>query len=148
LVVDGVGVGQLGRLHPTAAERCDLGERNVFVAELELDTIATHAHGQGQIHALPRFPAVARDLALVVDGGVGHDALAAELRVAGGDLLADLTLFDVYRGAPLPDGKVSLAFALEFRALDRTLTDDEVDERVAAMTAAVHARFGAVVRGG
>ncbi len=78
------------------------------------------------IAPVPTFPPVLEDLALVVDEGVAADRVAAEIRRAGGDLLADLRLFDLYQGPPIPPGRKSLAYSLTYQAPDRTLTDSEV----------------------
>ncbi|MFN8522647.1 MAG: phenylalanine--tRNA ligase subunit beta [Chloroflexota bacterium] len=143
----GTAVGVIGQLHPLTAERVDLRGREVVVADLDFEAILASAAGQPQITSLPRFPALERDIALIVADSVTHDALAATIRDSGGPLLASSRLFDVYVGEPLPTGTKSLAFALSFRAPDRTLTDDEADRAVAAIVAAAGQRHGAVLRG-
>ena len=77
-------------------------------------------------HALPKYPAVERDLALVVSEDVDHQSITDVLSDSCGMLLESIDLFDVYRGKQVPAGKKSLAYALRYRASDRTLTDDEV----------------------
>src|SRR5262249_43288950 len=76
---------------------------------------------------VPRFPAALRDIAVVVDDAISAERVAAEIRTAGGDLLRDARLFDLYRGSNIGAGKKSLAYALTYQA-DRTLTDKEVDK--------------------
>ena len=77
---------------------------------------------------MPTFPAALRDVAVVVGDDVSHDRVLAEIRAAGGDLLRDVRLFDVYRGESIPAGKKSFAFALTYQAADRTLKDKDVDD--------------------
>jgi phenylalanyl-tRNA synthetase beta chain len=95
-----------------------------------------------------RFPPIRRDLAFVVDRATPAGAVRDEIRRAAGDLLGTLILFDVFEGPPLPEGRKSLAFALELRAPDRSLTGDEADEIVARVSAAVAERFGGELRAG
>jgi phenylalanyl-tRNA synthetase beta chain len=91
---------------------------------------------------------VRRDLAFVVDAGTPAGEVGAALEAAAGGLLDSCVLFDVHRGPPLPDGKKSLAFSVDFRALDRTLTDAEVHEAVATIVDRLAAEFGAELRAG
>jgi phenylalanyl-tRNA synthetase beta chain len=96
---------------------------------------------------VPRFPPALQDIALVVDDAVSAAELAAAIRAAGGTLLADARLFDVYRGGQLAVGKKSVAFSLAFQAVDRTLTDAEVETEKARIVEAVSQRLGARLRG-
>ena len=77
---------------------------------------------------MPRFPAALRDVAVVVPETTTNERILAEIRTAGGALLRDVRLFDLYRGSSIPEGTKSLAFALTYQADDRTLTDKEVDK--------------------
>ena len=79
---------------------------------------------------LPRFPSVARDIAVVCDETVTVGALEDVITSAGGKLLQSVALFDIYRGNPIPEGKKSVAFSLELRAADRTLTDADSEQTV------------------
>ena len=92
------------------------------------------------------FPVVKEDIALVVDEAVTVAELTDAVRVGAGELLESLALFDVYRGAPVPAGQKSVAFALRFRAPDRTLTDAEASQARDAAVAVAAERFGAVLR--
>jgi phenylalanyl-tRNA synthetase beta chain len=92
------------------------------------------------------YPVAKEDVALVVDDAVAAGAVAATLREAAGPLLESVRLFDVYTGAQIGEGKKSLAFALRFRAPDRTLTDAEVAEAREAAVALAARRHGAVHR--
>jgi phenylalanyl-tRNA synthetase beta chain len=141
-------LGVLGRLHPRVAERFDLEGRAVLLAELEFDTLCELASDALTSTMLPRFPGLQLDLALVVDEAVTHEQVLEELRQAGGELLAEVRLFDVYRGASIPEGQKSLAYALTFRAPDRTLTDEDIAEHVQAIELHLAERLGARVRRG
>ncbi len=140
-------LGVLGQVHPVVAERFDLEGRAVYAAELDFDALHTVAGEQPPYVPLPRLPGVAVDLAVVVDEAVPEADVAATIRAAGAPLLAAMRLFDVYRGAPVPPGRKSLAYALVFRAPDRTLTDEETAGVQAAIETALRERFGATIRG-
>jgi phenylalanyl-tRNA synthetase beta chain len=94
-----------------------------------------------------RFPSADRDIAIAIDEATPHAEVESAIRDAAGPLLESVQLFDVYRGEPIPAGRKSLAFALRYRAADRTLEDDEVSTTHAGVEAALGARFGAEVRG-
>ena len=104
--------------------------------------------GRFELRDVPRFPPVRRDLAFVVPEAVPAGAVQAALEGAGGDLVGSSLLFDVHRGEPLAPGTKSLAFAVEFRAADRTLTGEEADLAVAEVADRLRAEFGAALRSG
>jgi phenylalanyl-tRNA synthetase beta chain len=129
---DEVKLGWIGELHPLVTRAWDLeGELAAF--EIDFDLLVETMPETRQYVPLSPFPAVNQDIAVVVD----DDVLAADVEHAvaegGGDLLERVTLFDEYRGEQLGEGKKSLALRLVFRAPDRTLTDEEVAERRAAI---------------
>ena len=131
LHVDGVLVGHAGELHPKVLETLGLPPRTCAV-ELELDRLpVTEVLGRPEVSA---YPPVLLDVALVAATDVPVAAIEAALTEGGGELLEDVRLFDVYTGAQAGEGRRSLAFALRFRAPDRTLT---VEEATAARDAAV-----------
>jgi len=105
-----IQVGYLGQLHPTIAERFDLQGREVYVAELDFDTLINHALGQPQLEPLARFPGLDRDLALVLDRDAPHKDVASSIQDAGGALLERVALFDLYQGQQVAAGKRSLAY--------------------------------------
>jgi phenylalanyl-tRNA synthetase beta chain len=94
-----------------------------------------------------RFPRADRDIAIVVGEGTPAADIEAMIREAAGDLLESVQLFDVYRGESIAAGRKSLAFSLRYRAIDRTLEDDEVSAVHARVETALRRRFGADVRG-
>jgi len=142
-----VRLGVCGQVHPLVAERFELEGRAVYAAELEFAALVRVAGEQPPYTPLPRLPGVAMDLAVVVAEAVPEADVAAAIRAAGEPLLAEVRLFDVYRGAPIPAGHKSLAYALVYRAPDRTLTDEETAARQAAVEAALRQQFGATIRG-
>ncbi len=146
VVGDGGGAGVFGEIHPAVADRLGL-PRGTLLGELDLAPLFA-AGAAARFEGLPRYPAVLRDLALVVDAGRSAAEVATLLREAGGELLEALLLFDVFEGGSLPAGKKSLAFSLRFRAADRTLTDDEVAKSHAALVAAAEQGLGATLRAG
>ena len=148
VLIDGRPVGVVGELHPRAAEDLELDGR-VALAELDVETLRVAAGAaRFGLADVPRFPPVRRDLAFVVAEQAAAGAVGAALREAAGELLSSSLLFDVHRGDPLPPGSKSLAFAVEFRAPDRTLTGDEADRAVAAIVERLSAGFGATLRAG
>jgi phenylalanyl-tRNA synthetase beta chain len=140
-------IGEVGEIHPRVAEAFDLPGR-VAAFELELTPLLAAAGGVRGYREISRYPPVHRDLAFVVDGDVPVGAVREGLVEEAGDLLDRALLFDVYEGDPLPAGKKSLAFSVDFRALDRTLTDDEVEQRVRAIADRLRREAGAELRAG
>lgn len=118
--------GWLGELHPDVVAAWETGDPTV-AAELELPALLPELRSTPAYRAVPRFPSVRRDIAVVVPRHLPVAAVVQRLREAGGPLVTDVRLFDVYQGDPVPAGHVSLAFALTYQAPDRTLTDAEVD---------------------
>ncbi len=144
--VDGSAVGVVGEVDPAVLERLGISGR---VAWLDLDVSALQAAPRRSAIAsdVSRFPSSDIDLAFVVPDDVAADAVLETLRSVAGDLLVRAELFDVYRGAGVPEGSRSLAYGLRFCALDHTLTDAEVGERRAACITAVEKAHRATLRG-
>ncbi len=144
VAVSGREMGWLGELHPAVAAEYGLRQR-VYLAELDFSGLL-ELKGAGRTFAgLPRYPALDRDLALLLPAGVAAAVVERTLRSLAGPLLEELSLFDVYEGPQVAPGHRSLAFRLRFRAADRTLTDAEVDAVIAAVVAGV-AEIGGKVR--
>lgn len=133
LVVDGEEIGHAGELHPKVCDAFGLPVRSAAV-ELDLDRLMAKAVDVTPGPAFSAMPLAKEDVALVVDADVTAGAVEAALREGAGELLESVRLFDVYTGAQIGEGKKSLAFALRFRAGDRTLTEAETS---AARDAAV-----------
>ena len=144
-LADGTQVGHVGELHPKVVTTLGLPARTVG-GELDLDVLTAASEATVQASTLHTFPMAQSDVAVVVDESVPADAVQRSLRDGAGEHLEALTLFDVYRGDQVGEGRKSLAYRLTFRAPDRTLTTDEVSAlRDTALRAAAEA-VGAVQR--
>ncbi len=148
VLIGGHPVGMVGELHPRAVADLEL-EGRVALAELEVDALRVAATAEPfRLSEVPRFPPIRRDLAFVVPEEVAAGAVRAALEESAGELLGSCLLFDVHRGDPLPTGTKSLAFAVEFRAPDRTLTGEEADRAVGAIVERLASGSGATLRSG
>jgi phenylalanyl-tRNA synthetase beta chain len=125
VLVGGQPAGWIGEVHPRALAAFE-AEGPVVAFELAVDSLVRSATAVKSYKDIPRFPAVEFDIALVVDQGVAAERVEQSIRSAGGKLLDSVRLFDVYEGEKVGEGKKSLAYSLEYRADDRTLTDEEV----------------------
>jgi len=119
-------LGIVGELHPLVRPRYELPETPVVVAELDLQVLMDAIPERYPVQPVSAYPPVLEDLAVIVDEDVPAERVAALLRDTGGQMLADVRLFDVYRGEQIGAGKKSLAYSLVYQASDRTLTDEEV----------------------
>jgi phenylalanyl-tRNA synthetase beta chain len=146
LVLDGKATGMLGEVHPDVLAAFDLPPvPAVCAAEMDLEAVLARVVPGYRVAAVPRFPPALQDLAVVVDEAVPLAAVLAAVRTAGGPLLQDVRLFDLYRGPQVPPGKKSLAVSLAFLAPDRTLTDAEVEAAKRGILEAL-TRLGAGLR--
>ncbi|NYJ01519.1 phenylalanyl-tRNA synthetase beta chain [Nocardioides thalensis] len=145
LVVDGETIGHAGELHPKVCDAFDLPVRSAAV-ELDLDRLMAKAVDVTPGPALSAMPMAKEDVALVVDADVTAGAVEAALREGAGELLESVRLFDVYTGEQIGAGRKSLAFALRFRAGNRTLTDAETGAARDAAVARAAELTGAVQR--
>ena len=144
-LTDGTVVGHVGELHPKVVAALGLPDRAVG-GELDLDVLTVASEATVQASTLHTFPMAQSDVAVVVDEAVPADAVQRALRDGAGSDLEALTLFDVYRGDQVGDGRKSLAYRLTFRAPDRTLTTDEVSALRDTALAAAATAVGAVQR--
>jgi phenylalanyl-tRNA synthetase beta chain len=138
--------GVLGELHPAEALRLEL-DAPCALFELDLARLLTYgSKPRPPVIAPSRFPAVRRDVALVIDGDFPAGQVTAAIAELGVGLLESAELFDVYEGNALPAGKKSVAVACRYRGKDRTLTDDEVNRAHSALVEQLSARLGAELR--
>jgi phenylalanyl-tRNA synthetase beta chain len=144
LTAGGEALGVLGEIHPQVASAFELSTP-VFLFELNVSALLSVAGSLGSYSVLPRFPAVERDLALIVDEGVTHSRITDIIRQFA--LVKKVTLFDVYTGKQVAGGRKSLAYSLTFQAADHTLKDAEVDGVMAAVLKRLLAELGAEQRG-
>ena len=145
MAVGNTRLASLGEIHPDVAEAFDIKGR-VVVAEVDLDALRPMEKDFYGIKPLPKFPAVSRDIAVVVDEAVGAGTMMDAIRAAAGKLLEDAKLFDIYRGEKLGAQRKSVAFAITLRAPDRTLTDEEINAAMEKVLKALSEKFGAELR--
>lgn len=145
VTVEGGRVGVLGALHPDREAEFEVGGPH-WLFELDLEGLLAYGPRHVFFRELPRYPAVVRDLAVMVDEGFASDRLIRFVLQAGQTLVEDVVLFDRYAGAPIPAGRMSLAYSISYRAADRTLTDEEVNRVHAELTAAVAAAMPVELR--
>jgi phenylalanyl-tRNA synthetase beta chain len=142
---DGTVLGHVGELHPRVVKALELPE-GVFAFELDTEPLYAAARLVPEYHPLPRFPAVLRDLAVVVPVELANDEVRRVILEVGRPLVEDARVFDVYTGKPIPEGQKNLAYALRYRAPERTLTDVEVNEAHQRIVDEVKQRLGAALR--
>jgi phenylalanyl-tRNA synthetase beta chain len=138
-------LGTVGELHPQVAKALDL-PKGVQLFELDVEALLKIAEVVPRLRPLNRFPAVLRDLAVVVPESKPAEGIRAVIREVGGALVEEVLVFDVYSGSPLPAGRKNLAFAIRYRAPDRTLRDEEVQAAHAHIVEEVNRRLGAELR--
>ncbi|WP_019154760.1 phenylalanine--tRNA ligase subunit beta [Robertmurraya massiliosenegalensis] len=141
----GESIGFVGQVHPTVQKDLDLKETYVF--ELCLEAILTEAVAPLQYQSIPRYPSITRDIALVVDKEKVAGELESIIVEAGGKLLKDVHVFDLYEGEHMESGKKSIAFSLKYFDPEKTLTDEDVTKVHEKVLTAVKEKAGAVLRG-
>ena len=143
--VNGQEVGTLGQIHPLVAANYGV-DAELYYADLKFDALFASRGADPKYQPLPKFPAVTRDIAVLVDKAVTVGAMESSIQAAAKGLLKDVTLFDIYEGAKLPTGKKSVAFNLVLRADDRSLTAQEADDEVNLVLERLKKDFGAMLR--
>lgn len=143
--VNGQEVGTLGQIHPLVAANYGV-DAELYYADLKFDALFACRGADPEYQPLPKFPAVTRDIAVLVDKAVTVGAMESSIQAAAKGLLKDVTLFDIYEGAKLPTGKKSVAFNLVLRADDRSLTAQEADDEVNLVLERLKKDFGAMLR--
>ena len=145
ITVDSINVGVFGQVHPLVTKNYGI-DSEVYAAELDFTALSTLLLPAATYHPLPKYPAVSRDIAVVCEEETTVAELEACIRSAGGKLLRDVRLFDIYRGKGIDIGKKSVAFSLTLRADDRTLTDSDSDGVISAVLAKLESNLGAKLR--
>ena len=145
VTISGVDVGYLGQIHPLVAANYGM-DAEVYCAEINFEKLFALQLPEPTYTPLPKYPAVTRDIAVVCDETVTVGHAQDVITKAGGKLLRNVRLFDIYRGANLGEGKKSLAFSLTLRADDRTLTDDDSEGTIGRILAALKDSLGAILR--
>ena len=143
--VKGQEVGTLGQIHPLVAANYGV-DAELYYADLKFDALFASRGADPEYKPLPKFPAVTRDIAVLVDKAITVGAMESSIQAAAKGLLKGVTLFDIYEGAKLPAGKKSVAFNLVLRADDRSLTAQEADDEVKLVLERLEKDFGATLR--
>lgn len=143
--VDGVDLGYIGQIHPLVAKNYGM-DSEVYCAEINFTLLADHRLPDATYVPLPKYPAVTRDIAIVCDEAVTVSQAEDIISQAAGKLLRNVHLFDIYRGPGVPEGKKSMAFSLELRADDRTLTDTDSEQVLQKALTALKDQLNAVLR--
>ena len=145
ILVGGKEVGVMGQIHPLVAANYGV-DADLYYAQMSFDALFASRGAEPEYTPLPKFPAVTRDIAVLVDKSITVGALEVGIQRAAKGLLKDVSLFDIYEGANLPEGKKSVAFNLVLRADDRSLTAQEADDEVKIVLESLEKAFGAVLR--
>ena len=143
--IGGVELGYMGQIHPMVAENYGL-DCEVYCVELDFTKLFTLTLPEATYVPLPKYPGVTRDIALLCDESVTVADVENVISAHGGKLLRGVKLFDIYRGVGVSEGKKSMAFSLELRADDRTLTDSDSEQVVTKVLKALEEKLGAMLR--
>ena len=142
---DDIELGIMGEIHPDVAENFDIDVR-AYAAELFFDKLIGYTDREVHYTRPPRYPAMVRDIAMIVDEEETVAKIEDVIKEAGSSLLRQIKLFDVYRGEQVGEGKKSVAFSLTYRHDDRTLTDEETEKMHNDVLRALKDKIGAVIR--
>ncbi len=145
VTIDGVDVGFLGQVHPLVAKNYGL-DFEVYCAEISFSSLFELKLPEPTYVPLPKYPGVNRDLSLVCNEDVTVAQIEDVITASAGKLLRGVKLFDIYRGVGVPEGKKSMAFSLELRADDRTLTDTDSEAVVSKVLTALKEKLDAILR--
>jgi phenylalanyl-tRNA synthetase beta chain len=138
-------IGSFGQLQPLLARKYDLRDP-VFLAEFDLDLLLARRASSKSFKAIPQFPGIRRDIAMLVPETVTHEAVASAVKQLKPQNLEGLELFDVFRGRNVPEGQKSVAYAFHYRNVERTLTDNEVNSAHERVVAELKQRLNATIR--
>jgi phenylalanyl-tRNA synthetase beta chain len=147
LFAGGRRLGVLGEIHPHLRSRWDFGEAEVAAAVLDLGAVLESVPDRVPVEPVPAYPPVLEDLAFILEEEVAAAEVEAAIQAAGGELLAQVRLFDVFRGDQIGAGKKSLAYSLVYQAPDRTLTDAEIAALRGEIVKNLERTFSAKLRG-
>ena len=145
IIIEGNVIGSFGKVHPTVAKNFDIPD-NVFVGEINLSTLIESKRATIKFDPLPKYPCVARDIAVTVKDDCLVGKMFESVKTAAGSLYESAELFDVYTGEQIESGFKSVAFSVKLRNKEKTLTDGEINETMNAIIAALEKDFGAKLR--
>jgi phenylalanyl-tRNA synthetase beta chain len=143
--IRGTAIGTLGELHPAVQRQYDFGDSAVLVAEFDLDLLRSLSSDY-QVTSVPEYPPVLEDIAVIVDESLPAAQVEELIRQAGGAQLANVRLFDLYRGEQIGPSKKSLAYSLMYQAADHTMTDGEAAAIRKRIVGRLEQELGAVLR--
>jgi phenylalanyl-tRNA synthetase beta chain len=138
-------IATLGEVHPKVAENFGINKR-VYVAELNIEKVVKYSRESKKYVEVPKFPAVERDIAVTVDEAVEVGSIERLITKKAKKILENVTLFDIYRDEKLGENKKSVAYSLIFRDKTKTLTDEEINEKMNEIIEALEKEFGAELR--
>ncbi len=145
VVVKGETVGYLGELHPAVAKNYGIGTR-AYLAVMDMEKLTHYANRSVVYKALPKFPAITRDIAMLVKEDVTVKEIADIIKANGGAYLEEVKLFDVYQGAQIEAGCKSVAYSIAFRSAEKTLSDTDIADAMDAILKELAEKLGAQLR--
>ena len=143
--INGIDLGYMGQVHPLVAKNYGI-DCEVYCVEINFSALFALRLPEPTYVPLPKYPTITRDLAIVCDEAITVAQAEAVIEKSAGKLLRNIKLFDIYRGVGIAEGKKSLAFSLELRADDRTLTDADSEQVTSKVLTALEKELGAVLR--
>jgi phenylalanyl-tRNA synthetase beta chain len=138
-------IGILGQIHPSVAENYDMSQP-VYAAELDFEIMEKMRAPEAMYSPLPRYPAVYRDIAVICSADITVADLLDCIKSAGGNLLSKASFFDVYTGTPIPEGQKSVAFSLEFRSDEKSLSEEDIIPLMSHIISKLEDALGASLR--
>ena len=135
----------MGEIHPIVAEKFGF-EGKVYVAEIDFAAFAAAVDNEKQYKPSPKFPAVTRDLAVIIDNSVPVAEIEKVIKESCGKILEKIQLFDVYRGKQIPEDKKSVAFALTLRSAEGTLAEEEINTAMNKIIKNINSKLGGELR--
>ncbi len=145
ITIDGVSVGYVGELHPIVAKNYEIGTK-VYLAVLDMEVLVDKSNMVSTYQPLPKFPAITRDIAMLVKDQVTVKEIKDVITTNGGEYLESVVLFDVYKGAQIEEGYKSVAYSISFRSQQQTLAESDIADAMQAILQALSAQLGAQLR--
>ena len=145
VIVNGVEIGYFGQIHPSIVEKLD-SDKPIYAGEIELSTLKKYYNDNIVFKNISKFPTVERDIAVLVSTDVACADIISVIKERAGKYLESVSLFDIYQGAQVGEGKKSMAFNLKFVADDRTLNVEEIDNAIKKVLKALNEKLGAELR--
>lgn len=138
-------IGYLGELHPAVSENYNIGTK-VYIAVIDMPKLIEYSNLERQYKPLPKFPAISRDIAMLVKEDIPVSSIKAIIKQRGGKFVEEINLFDVYTGKQIQQGYKSVAYSIVYRASDHTLTDEEVNSSMKKILKGLETELGAQLR--